>query len=129
MSSNHLWFYEVTLAPVPASVATARRFVQGHLQGHDQPLLVDDITLVVSELATNAVTHAGTTFTVSLAAFEDTVILQVRDGAVARPIRVNSHVLDAAGRGVAIVDVVSRDWGVVAHPKGSKSVWAAFSRG
>ena len=128
-STNHLWLHEVTLAPAPESVPAARRFVQGHLEAHDLPVLVDDVTLVVSELATNAVAHAGTPFSVSLTAVVGTVFLEVRDGAGARPVLVGSHVLDEAGRGVAIVDVVSREWGVVAHSNTGKSVWAAFSSG
>jgi hypothetical protein len=31
-----------------------------------------------------------------------------------------------AGRGMAIVNAVSRAWGVVAEPGAGKSVWAAF---
>ena len=129
MGSNHLWFYEVTLAPEAGSIATARQFVRGHLDAHDLPLLVDDITLAASELATNAVAHAGTPFTVSLTALVGTVILAVKDGSALRPIRMDAQLLDATGRGVAIVDYLSREWGVNAHPHAGKSVWAAFDAG
>ena len=121
-----LWFHEITLAPEPRSVTTTRRFVREHLNVHDLPLLVEDITLVASELATNALAHAGTPFTVRLSAFADAVILAVRDGSASSPIRVDAQALDAAGRGIAIVDLVSRDWGVVVHARVGKSVWAAF---
>ena len=129
MSPNHLWFYEVTLAPEAESISTARQFVRGHLDSHDLPLLVDDMTLVASELATNAVAHAGTPFTVSLTALVGTVILAVKDGSALRPIRMDPHLLDATGRGVAIVDFLSREWGVSSHPYEGKSVWAAFDAG
>ena len=120
-----LWVHEITLAPRPESVATARRFVRDKLIEHHLSFLVDDVTLVASELATNAVRHAGTRFTVTITARADAVVLTVRDGSAARPVRRTAGPDDAAGRGVVIVDAVSRDWGVVVDGS-AKSVWAAF---
>ena len=120
-----LWVHEITLAPRPESVATARRFVRETLVAHHLSFLVDDVTLVASELTTNAVRHAGTPFTVTITARADAVVLTVRDGSAARPVRTTAGPDDAAGRGVVIVDVVSRDWGVVVDGS-AKSVWAAF---
>ena len=126
--TGSLWLHEVTLAPEPESVATARRFVREQLGVHHLPSLVDDVTLVASELTTNAVRHAGTPFTVTLEAFADAVVLTVSDGSASPPVRVTAGPDDAAGRGVVIVDVVSRDWGVVVDGH-AKSVWAAFDVG
>jgi anti-sigma regulatory factor (Ser/Thr protein kinase) len=124
-----LWSHEITLAPQDQSVGAARRFVRDRLDRHELPLLVADITLVASELATNALRHAGTPFTVTLTAFADNVVLAVRDGSADRPIRVDAQDDDVAGRGMAIVEVVSRDWGVVVDEDAGKSVWAAFDVG
>jgi len=121
-----LWSYEITLPPEPQSVGTARRFVRERLNVHHLPLLVDDVTLVASELATNALSHAGTPFTVTITAFPDDVVLEVRDGGASRPNRVNAGVDASVGRGMAIVDVVCRDWGVVVDGNAGKSVWASF---
>lgn len=121
-----LWLQEITLAPEPQSVSTARRFVREHLILHGLPLLVDDITLVASELATNVVQHAGTPFTMTISASEDAVILAVEDGSDSVPIRRDAQVNDATGRGIAIMGVVSREWGVVVNAGSGKSVWAAF---
>ena len=121
-----LWSYEITLAQDTRSVATARRFVEERLSIHRLPELVDDVTLVASELATNALSHAGTGFTVTIAAFPDEVVLEVKDGSASRPSRVEATLDDSVGRGMAIVDVVSRDWGVVVEADAGKSVWAAF---
>ena len=121
-----LWSYEITLAPEAQSVGTARRFVREHLRFHDLPSLVDDVTLVTSELATNALSHAGTPFTVTIKAFPDDVVLEVRDGGASRPNRVDAQVDACVGRGMAIVDVVCRDWGVVVDGNVGKSVWASF---
>jgi anti-sigma regulatory factor (Ser/Thr protein kinase) len=121
-----LWAHRITLAPERQSVATARRFVGEHLTGHDLALLVDDVTLVASELATNAMRHAGTAFTVTITAFPDDVVLSVEDGSLTIPVLVAAGDEDVVGRGMAIVDVVSRDWGVVVDGAVGKSVWAAF---
>jgi anti-sigma regulatory factor (Ser/Thr protein kinase) len=126
VSVDPLWLHEVTLVAEPESVGTARHFVREHLSGHDLLLLVDDITLVASELTTNAVTHAGTPFTVKITAFADAVVLTVSDGSASLPRRLDALTDDDAGRGVAIIDVVSRDWGVVVDATAGKSVWAAF---
>lgn len=126
MNVGPLWAHEITLTSAPQSVAVTRRFVREHLTLHDLPLLTDDVTLVASELATNAVTHAGTPFTVTITAFADAVVLAVTDGSATSPVPVDAQDLDAAGRGLTIVDIVSRDWGVVANDGPGKSVWAAF---
>jgi anti-sigma regulatory factor (Ser/Thr protein kinase) len=88
--------------------------------------LVEDVELVVSELATNAVVHAGSPFTVTLGASEETVLLEVLDRAHTSPTLVATHTLEASGRGIAIVQALSRDWGVSELSSGGKSVWAVF---
>jgi 3-hydroxyisobutyrate dehydrogenase-like beta-hydroxyacid dehydrogenase len=127
VQGNPLWFVATTLAPQAQSVAAARRFVGAHLTSHDLSVLVDDVTLVASELATNALAHAGTSFTVTLAAFSDVVVLVVKDGSAASPVKADADAFDDAGRGVAIVDCVSREWGVTSDVITGKSVWATFN--
>ncbi len=121
-----LWAHEITLAPERQSVATARRFVREHLTGHGLPLLVDDVTLVASELATNALRHSGTVFTVAITAFSEDLVLAVEDVSSSMPVLVDAGLDDVAGRGLTIVDVLSREWGVVVGQDVGKSVWAAF---
>jgi len=84
---------------------------------------------VHGELATNTLNHCGTPFTVALTAFADHIIVAVSDGSASWPIRVHAQPDAAAGRGMAIVDVVSRDWGVVLERGVGKTVWAAFDVG
>ena len=104
----------------------AREFVCQHLVQHDLLYLVEDVRLVVSELATNAMLHARTPFAVSLERFVRVVLLTVRDSSASGPERVAADVLDTHGRGLVIVDHVSHDWGVAMGSRGSKSVWASF---
>jgi len=110
-----------------SSVLRARRFVCAHLVEHRMFHLVDDVRLVVSELASNAVRHAHSPFTVSLGQADRAVLLSVQDGSPDPPVLLATDCLDTAGRGVRIVDLVSDDWGVTQVPGGGKSVWASFS--
>lgn len=126
MDVHRTWSHETELAARARSASRARAFVAGHLLDHELAHLVDDIGLVVSELATNAMVHARTPFTVTLGADEDTVFLVVVDGSPDGPTLVVAGELDTSGRGVSIVQVLSRSWGVCEHTSGGKSVWAEF---
>ena len=119
------WSHENRFADDPRSASKARAFVREHLIAHGLESLVDDVGLVVSELATNAVRHAGTPFTVFLTGAKSSVEVGVRDGSSGVPRHVSSGPLELGGRGLDIVDRVSCDWGVRAQG-GTKSVWARF---
>lgn len=122
------WSHELELEGLPVSVAGARGFVTDVLTEHDLPSLVDDVQLVVSELATNALVHARTSFTVKLrTALGPAVVLEVRDGSRTGPKLLASASLDITGRGVAIVNALSQAWGIDEFKGGGKSVWAVFS--
>lgn len=126
MNVHRTWSHETEFAARASSASQARAFVSLHLQAHKLAHLVDDVRLVVSELATNAMVHAQTPFTVTLGGFEDTVFLAVLDGSWVGPTLVVAGSLDTSGRGVSIVQVLSRDWGVTDRASGGKSVWAEF---
>ena len=121
-----IWKHDLELTAHGTSAARARRFVGQRLIEHELQYLADDVQLVVSELATNALTHARTPFTVTLAAVAQSLVVKVRDGSPCLPVSVDGSSLDTAGRGVTIVALLSRDWGVTAHADGGKTVWAAF---
>ena len=127
MGASRSWSHERDWLGAPGDVAAARWFIADRLHGHGLSNVVDDAQLVVSELATNAMVHAATSFKVSLHAFEQTLLLEVEDGSQVGPSLVATRVLDTNGRGMAIVDLLSRDWGVDTHGAGGKSVWAEFS--
>jgi len=121
-----VWAQHIELPAQTASASRARGFVGQHLIEHDLPHLADDLQLVVTELATNALKHARTPFTVTLEAFAHIVLLGVRDGSPHTPVVRAGGPRDTSGRGITIVDLLSRDWGVTAHAEGGKTVWAAF---
>ena len=120
------WSHGTTLEATPVSAAGARAFVSRHLVDHRLASLVDPIRLVVSELATNAVVHAQTPFVVTLSREADTIRVTVSDDSAWIVPRAPDHVLQAGGRGLGIVKVLSRDWGVITD-LGSTTVWATFA--
>jgi anti-sigma regulatory factor (Ser/Thr protein kinase) len=102
----------------------ARDFVAGTLERWGlSGALLDDARLVVSELATNAVVHAGSAFTVELQRQGDGVNLAVSDDDPSGPVLREPHPLATSGRGLRIIATLAADWGVRADADG-KTVWA-----
>lgn len=108
-----------------ASVRSGRHFVRDVLLDWDLEQLVDDAQLCVSEIVTNAVTHAGTDVAISVRNEDDAVVVEVHDGvptmvpqqpAVAAPLEATS------GRGMHIVAALSVAWGVRTDSTG-KVIW------
>ena len=126
MSKTPSWSHHVALASEEASAGRARDFVAGHLIDHALFYLVEDVRLVASELATNAVLHAGRPFSVTLRGDDSSVLLTVRDGSTLQPVHARAQVIDLHGRGLSIVDNISDQWGVSHIAGGNKSVWASF---
>ena len=121
------WSYVTELAAEPQSAGRARDFVCLHLAAHQLSHLAEAVRSVVSELATNAVVHAGTPFSVTLSSEDGCVRLAVRDGATSTPVRSTPGELETCGRGLVLVEMLSRQWGVSPDREGGKSVWATFS--
>jgi anti-sigma regulatory factor (Ser/Thr protein kinase) len=98
-------------APEPESISVARRRVTAALA--DLPAdAADRLSLIVSELATNCVVHAGTDFRVTVQYADGAVRGEVSDSGPgrARLRRPNHH--EAHGRGLQIVDQLAAAWGV-----------------
>jgi anti-sigma regulatory factor (Ser/Thr protein kinase) len=119
------WSHGTTLEATPISAAGARAFVSRHLVDHRLMYLVDPVRLVVSELATNALVHGQTPFVVTLSREDDTVRVTVSDDSAWIADRAPEQVLQTGGRGLGIVSVFSRDWGIITGVS-SKTVWATF---
>jgi hypothetical protein len=102
----------------------ARRFVTDTLAAWGRADLIDDAALVASELATNAVLHARSDFTVVLSRRPDgTIRVAVRDASHLRPRPRRAGPLDCSGRGLGMVETIAAGWGADLLPDG-KVVWA-----
>jgi anti-sigma regulatory factor (Ser/Thr protein kinase) len=121
------WSHQATFEASPISASRARAFVTRRLIEHRLLYLVDPVRLVASELATNVLVHAQTAFSVTLEASEQAVLLTVRDDSLALPTRRAVQAMDPSGRGLAIVEIVSHDWGIDEDGAGTKAVWASFA--
>jgi anti-sigma regulatory factor (Ser/Thr protein kinase) len=87
---------------------------------------ISDACLVVSELVTNAMIHAGTDIDVTLAEHRRSVRVAVRDHSHVRPVQQHGR-SDEGGRGLGIVAELASSWGVLPHSDGGKVVWAVFN--
>lgn len=112
-----------------AAVARARRFVRDTLAGWGAGDAVDDAVLLTSELATNAVTHAGTPFEVVCRAGGDTVQVEVVDHEPGRVLPAPGRGTDpdcVNGRGLLMPVLLAVAWGV-SYGSESKTVWFRLS--
>jgi anti-sigma regulatory factor (Ser/Thr protein kinase) len=106
----------------------ARRFVAGAMRrwGYDARLL-HDAQLVISELATNAVIHARSPFSVLARCEASGVRVSIRDRSPAKPTVRDDRQMAGSGRGLRLVAELAGDWGVDATGEG-KTVWAELLR-
>jgi anti-sigma regulatory factor (Ser/Thr protein kinase) len=113
------------LSPAPASAGEARRFVRDTLRSWGRESLADIVSLLTSELVTNAVLHARTPIVLALEGRRSALRVEVRDDAGNEtPVRRQASVDATYGRGLALVDAMASDWGVRDIPDhGGKAVW------
>lgn len=112
----------LTLPPHARSAADARHFVERTLRGWSCPEAVEVTQLLVSELVSNAVRHAGTPIRLVLRMEGGRVQVDVSDGAPGAPRPRLVEADSEAGRGLFLVDQLARDWGVRPARRG-KTVW------
>ncbi len=130
-----------TFEPDGRSASAARGFVRDALLGWGLPEVVDDAVVLVSELVTNAVVHAGTAAEVSCLREEDSVQIGVTDhhperalptfatpaagGSGHEDFTTSEHFADAegeGGRGLLMCSALSSRWGIE-YTAGQKTVW------
>lgn len=113
----------LALPPVPASAAEARTFVRSRLDEMSVPEPpLEDAVLLVSELVTNALLHAGTDVEIRLDTDEVRVRVEVHDGDSRHPAPRVAEPYGTHGRGLLLVERVANDWGIDRADPG-KSVW------
>jgi DNA-binding NarL/FixJ family response regulator len=111
-----------------ASPRAARRFVTEALRMWHLDELADSVTLLVSELVTNAVIHAGSDVEVLVRLTGETACVEVTDSSESALAPREASMEDASGRGLALVEAMARRWGVRPCPGGGKTVWFEVDR-
>jgi DNA-binding NarL/FixJ family response regulator len=110
------------------SPRAARRFVTQALTGWDDGDLTDTVTLLVSELVTNAVLHAGSEVDVAVRLTATAARVEVTDASGAAIAPRDAANDEDSGRGLALVGNLARRWGVRPAPGGGKTVWFEVDR-
>ncbi len=108
------------------SPGRARHFVADRLTAWGRDAYVHDASIVVAELATNALVHARSEFIVALSSHGDTVRVSVRDASSRLPTMQDPTPDSISGRGLVLVAAVAQRWGTELLPDG-KMVWADLS--
>ncbi len=108
----------------PRSVRSARALLRETLRDWDLDALTEVAELLVSELATNAVLHAGSDFVVEAGFHGGVLRVGVADVSASGPRRRDAPVTAGTGRGLALVAVLATAWGTdPATPPWAKTVW------
>jgi len=112
------------LPPTADSVRRARELIRSLYASSGIHADCDTVLLLVSELVSNAVRHAGGAVEVSARQVGETLRVEVSDGSPQMP-QVRDHSVDSTGgRGLQMVDKLADRWG--AEPAGpglGKTVW------
>jgi len=116
---------DIVLDSRPASVTIARHAVGRMLRAANlsPSEMAEDVLLLVSELVTNAVLHAGTDVRVWASAEDGRVVVAVGDDEPhSGPREAHRGTLATSGRGIWLVDLLASTWGVETF-ESSKVVW------
>jgi CheY-like chemotaxis protein/anti-sigma regulatory factor (Ser/Thr protein kinase) len=109
--------------PVSSSVPKARAFVRRLLRDWGATHMFDEASLIVTELAANAVLHAESPYEVRITHADGVLRIEVADGDPGTPEPQPFSPVSETGRGIVLVAAVSASWGIDARPDG-KVTWA-----
>jgi two-component sensor histidine kinase len=109
-----------------SSVKEARRFIAAALTDVD-PHIVEIAMVILSELATNSVRHAMTTFQITVDRSPELLRVEVADGSRHQPVIRHPDPQQPTGRGLQIVDTLAAEWGVTDISTGGKAVWFSLA--
>ncbi|WP_427921145.1 ATP-binding protein [Streptomyces sp. cg40] len=133
----------IRLVAVPTAVAVSRMFVRHTLEQWHFEEHIDVATLIMSELATNAIKATGITspqpkswqitdehvVAMQLRALGASLYVEVWDRSGGDPVRKNPDLEATNGRGLLLVDVLSKRRSIYRPPVGGKIVWAELPLG
>lgn len=108
--------------PRPSSVGQARAMVRDLLTEAGRDDLVETAELLVSEIVTNAIVHAGTPIDVAVSFVDGGLRIEVTDGSPHVPSPREYGPSAGTGRGLMLLEELGEDWGVLPDDPG-KTVW------
>jgi anti-sigma regulatory factor (Ser/Thr protein kinase) len=121
----------VALPAVPESIPRSREVLEG-LRGELDESVLDDLRLIVSELVTNSIRHAGLRtgdpITLEISVDETAIRLELRDrGRGFEPSVIPADPFQASGWGLFLVSQLTDRWGVSTEG-GLTKVWVEIRR-
>jgi CheY-like chemotaxis protein len=111
-----------------SGVRVARQFVSQKLHEWDLDPVLDDALLIVSELATNAMTHAHSGCGLRLVLTPTALRIEVVDSGGGTPEPQPPSTTGESGRGVHLVAALTNAWGMEVIEGEGKLVWAELAR-
>lgn len=121
------------------AIRTGREFARSTLVDWDLVELREDVTLVVSELVTNAIRYglpssgpgavrasSERPIRLRLVWAEPHLLCLVTDPSSEIPVRRESDLTTEGGRGLHVIESLCRTWGWLPLVTGGKAVWALF---
>jgi anti-sigma regulatory factor (Ser/Thr protein kinase) len=118
-----------SLAPDPDAAVAARRALDG-FRGQLEEDVIERSALVVTEVVTNSVTHAGLTaaqpIDLNIQVLPRCMRIEVTDEGTRSfdPVAIPPHAAQSSGRGLWMIDQLTDRWGVAfTH---STRVWCEF---
>ncbi|WP_185792245.1 ATP-binding protein [Actinoallomurus bryophytorum] len=123
---------------LPRTVGQARSYTRWLLGTWRLEAMADTVELLVSELVTNAVTKTGITdedpdyscligkvnpIYLCVSRRVETLLIEVWDVSSTPPLKRTAAKADEGGRGLALVESLSKGWGSVVLETGGKIVW------
>lgn len=117
--------FEVVMTPDDGRPAQARRMIAAHARLWRLPeAITDSARLVASELVTNAVVHGKGNIGLRVGLDDGELRIEVSDESPVEPQLKNAADDDLSGRGLFLVAVTARDWGV---SNNGHTVWAVLT--
>jgi Histidine kinase-like ATPase domain len=114
--------FSASFPPTVGSIPEARHFLADVVAQRVSPQSLGVALLLGSELATNAVFHAGTPFVVGVRVAPPTLRVSVADGDDRPPRVADRDATSPGGFGLFLVQELAARWGVDAAADG-KEVW------
>ncbi|WMX45599.1 ATP-binding protein [Streptomyces roseicoloratus] len=119
--------FGIQLSATPRGARLARLLAVEQLRSWGLEAVADATAQIVAELAANAVTHGrvpGRDFRLALVANGAVLRIEVTDTRADRLPRRERRDGAESGRGLVLVEALSRDWGVRLGPTPRKTIWS-----
>jgi len=132
----------LALATLPSAPFWARTQTKTALKARSMPSeLIDAAELLVSELVTNAIQISGPVpgqvpasgldgverITITLRLMPGRILIEVFDNDHNPPVLADADSDAESGRGLMLVQALSKEWGHIFHPSGGKTVYCTIA--